>query len=49
MRHTNHGVTKFGKLQSAERFMDVIMLAVMVCLGGAMVYGLLTATGHVTW
>ena len=49
MRLTMHKLPKFAKFENAEQIIDTLVVVLMVCLGGVMMVGLLTATGHVTW
>jgi hypothetical protein len=49
MRLTMHKLPKFGKFESAEQIIDMLVMVLMVGLGAVMMIGLLTATGHVTW
>lgn len=49
MRLTIHKLPKFSKFENAEQIIDILVVVMMVALGGVMVVGLLTASGHVTW
>ncbi len=39
----------FERMERAEGVADKLTLVLIVVLGAAMLFGLLTATGHVTW
>ena len=47
LEHPPHA--KRRRLQKFEGMADMMTLAVIVALGIAMVIGLVTASGHVTW
>ncbi len=48
-RGAPHAHKKDHKLESFERWTDVLIVALVAGLGAAMVIGLLTSTGSVYW
>ena len=47
--HHEHPSHSYERLEKAEDWMSKLALVVAFLVGGAMVFGLLTASGHVTW
>lgn len=47
--HHEHPSHSYERLEKAEDWMSRIGIVVAFLVGGAMVFGLLTASGHVTW
>jgi len=45
----HHHVDPVKRLQRVEGLFDVLVITLVVILGGAMAWGLLTATGSAPW